>query len=322
MGMRSSCYTYTPAINFRYMSGEQNLKLMSYNIQGMFWKPEYSKRLAELVKRRKIHVLCLQEVIREYSDDKDERRRNITKEIAEALGDRYRAEEYLCVQDAGESMGNATFYDVSRLTPMGGPVTRHFEFSSMRSPFEHFITGKFVFPARRVALMQKFRMGKVKIILYNVHLDFLGGDGKKIFQFKRLFKSWDPEREDPDVFEIIAGDFNTWNHYLVEKARKKFNRLDRFMKGEDLVEFTKSINWTTFFNTELAIYGMDRGKIKLNRKLFDRVLSRFSGLVRQKTDHVWVSRGTERLNINKLHGVKLSDHYPILVEMKFKERDL
>ena len=109
-----------------------NVNLLTYNIRGDLWTREASQSLAELIRERDIDILFLQEVVvthkRDSEDQKDskETKRDIIKEIEEALDGEYKGMSYLPAQTLARSVGNEFLFKKNKLKAVGQEFKRPF----------------------------------------------------------------------------------------------------------------------------------------------------------------------------------------------------
>lgn len=290
--------------------------MITYNIRGDFWSPESSSALAKVIEEYDVDIVCLQEVTSYHGNsEKTKKKKDILEEINKNLGGYYGAIDFLPVQTPLFSMGNGFLYKKGKVFPVGKPFSKYFAPITERNRLE-VLFSKFMLRRRRVILSQKFRIKKMNIILYNVHLDFYGGDLKKIFQLGHFFRFWDTDRQKKNTFEFVTGDFNTWASYKILNLWKIFSILRMFMMGQGFSELTREIDWTYAFDMVEAEDAVRNGVLK--RGFVDNVISRIGHLYRQKLDHTWL-KGNHKLLLSKRLDFAGSDHSPILIEVEMMD---
>ncbi len=314
------------------------LSFLTYNIRGDFWSADASKRLAEIASLKNVDVICLQEVVSRWQpgketapektikeeadgiEEEDAKKKKKVPQLLEVLLNELKGEfeqlHFLCLQDEETSMGNAILYRKNKLQPIGPKYCRRFEYVSQRSPMEEMLS-RITVPARRVIVSQKFMLGDTPIIFYNVHLDFYGRDEKRVEQISEVFDFWKDDREHEHPIEVVAGDFNTWGPCLLTDITEHWRLLYRYLEDQQFKYLTDGIPWTASFQTDFAQREfVDKGKI--DKKVFDGFITKLTGHLKQKPDHVWMKGDFDVLSCERL-DIEGSDHYPVFVEVDIKE---
>jgi len=286
--------------------------MITYNLRGDFWSPESSSAFADIIRKHDVDIVCFQELVSFHGNsDKARKKRDILAEIGKELGGSYGEIEFLPVQTTLHSLGNGFLYKKSNVFPAGKSFGKYFAPITERKTFEVWIS-KVMLRRRRVILSQKFKIKKMNIVLYNVHLDLYGNDLKKIQQLKYFFKFWNADRQKRNTFEVVTGDFNTWPSFKVFNLWRMFSMLRGFLKGQGFSDLTKNIDWTYALDMVEAEDAVKRGVVEKN--LIDNIVSRIGHLYRQKLDHTWLRGNHELLSATRL-DFSGSDHSPVLVEV-------
>jgi len=213
------------------------LTVLTYNIRGDFWSREATLGLARIVKEREIDVICLQEVCKRFNSHK-ENSHDILSELKVALGGEYEDFAFLPVQCPTMSAGTAIVYRKSLLVPVGDPYMKHFPLMSARKPYEEWING-YMAPMRRMIMTEGFRMGSRMLIVYCAHLDYFGGDNRRIYQINHMFNLWGDRRNGDEICEVLAGDFNTWMPYKLIGLYRRFGKLRKWLQKKGSIILTR-----------------------------------------------------------------------------------
>ncbi len=291
------------------------LTVLTYNIRGDFWTEEATKNLADTVRDKNIDILCLQEVTRHFNDI-TAKNQDIVSQLGSLLHGEFKSIVYLPVQTSKFSMGTAILYRTSKLIARGLPFNKHFAPRSARSRTEEWADRYFP-PIRKVIMSELFTIEGRKLIIYNVHLDFWGGDVRRILQLDHMFKLWGKHHANPDTMQIIAGDFNSWMPYLILRMYRRFSALRRWLLSKNIKEASENIWWTHNFDNIEAENYEQKGVIRFG------IIETFLGLIdksfRQKEDYVWY--GGKGLGLERCERLDLnwSDHFPVLAKFTIAE---
>jgi endonuclease/exonuclease/phosphatase family metal-dependent hydrolase len=303
------------------------ITLLTYNIRGELWTKEASEELARVIKERKVDVVCLQEVVREYrngdeeepreknKEKKREVKRSILKEITALLEKEYKTVVYLPVQSPHKSVGNAILYKKDKLKAVGQEFSKAFPKISQRSLLEEW-GNQFMLPIRRIIMSEKFELDHRSLIVYNVHLDYFGGDTRRIYQLQHFFDLWGLQRHADGVIEIVAGDFNTWSPGFFRKIYRTISILRRWLRGKEFKEITSHIKWTQIFDRSEADRAAQKGVVQIS--FFEKLITRYDQRFKQKLDHIWVRGDVDVVSCERL-DLPYSDHFPILAQLTFNE---
>ncbi len=288
---------------------------MTYNIWGDVWEEENTRDLYDIVRREKVDILCLQEVVKTHRSDGVVKKKDLMKELLDVMGEEYDGFGFIPLQPKYRAVGNAILYRKNRLTKVGEEYKKHYPLLSQRGIIEEKVS-KWLIPLRRIIIAQKFDVEGQTIIVYNVHLDIYGGDWRRIYQISKAFKFWEGDCQRSDVIEIVTGDFNTWLPFKLARVFHRFSGFWKFMKSRGFENFTDNIPWTYSLERKKAKEGVEKGAIE--KGLADKVLSNLNYSYKQKLDHVWV-RGDVEKRMSKRLDFDASDHLPVLSKMRIKE---
>jgi len=289
------------------------LNILTYNIRGDLWNPECTDEFTALVHKHEVDVICLQEVVRTFNQgQRSEEDANILQELKRSLAEEFDTVEYLPVQASDKSIGNAILFRHDGLCSIGQNYGKAFPKRSSRALPEEW-ADKFLVPMRRVIMSEKFTMDHKKLIVYNVHLDYFGGDTRRISQIQHFFNLWGGEREGENIIEIIAGDFNTWLPYKLMKLYRRISILARFLTKKGFIEASRHIPWTQIFDRSEADSSSQKGIRQTNA--LERFVGKFDRSFKQKLDHIWIRGDAEVISCERL-DVALSDHYPVLLKLR------
>ncbi|MDD3662055.1 MAG: endonuclease/exonuclease/phosphatase family protein [Candidatus Dojkabacteria bacterium] len=288
---------------------------MTYNVRGGLWTPEHSKKLARLVMENDVDILFLQEVVRFFNDAVPDDGECVLKGLKAALGKEFGIISYTPAQSENESSGNAIVYRKKTATPLGGFHRGMFAKVSQRSLLEERVS-KILVASRRVIMSGKFRIGGRIFIMYNVHLDYFGGDARRVYQLKRMFSLWERTRSKTGVIEIIAGDFNTWLPARLMRMFRKLGRLYRFLTKSGFIEVSQGVDWTQVFKRDEMDKFTENGAVNVGKAT--GIAPIFDGHFKQKLDHIWARGDIEATDCRRI-DTDLSDHYPLMVTLHVNE---
>jgi endonuclease/exonuclease/phosphatase family metal-dependent hydrolase len=306
---------YSSVTGFCVTLSYMNLSVLTYNIRGDFWTKEATADLARIVKERGVDLVCLQEVVRHFNTEEGNHA-NILADLKKELVGEYEDLDFLPVQTSTFSMGTAILYRKSLMIPQGAPFYKHFAPLSARKSMEEW-ADQFFPPIRKVIMSEQFNIGTRSLIVYNAHLDFFGGDRRRIYQIGHMFKLWEGKREGQKVFEIIAGDFNTWMPYKLQGLYRRFGRLRGWLAKKGIHEASESVWWTHNFDSAEADAYEANGTLSLG--FVGTLVRKFERFLRQKEDYIWFGgKGVELVSCERI-DVNWSDHYPVLAKFTVEE---
>lgn len=292
------------------------LNVLTYNIRGDMWTDESTSELARIVQEHDVDILFLQEVTEVFNDPGATQPKKLLNGLCKAFGPNYRSISYLPVQSPNKSAGNALVYKKGVMSPIGAEYNKYFPKISQRTIVEEW-ANKFMLPIRRIVMSEKFKFDHTKLIAYNVHLDYFGGDTRRIYQLQYFFKLWGRAREENGVIEIIAGDFNTWLPVKLYRIWRWFSVMPGYLKSRGFKEITEHIAWTHQFDRAEVDRAAAKGSLEVSA--FQDVLSRLNNRYKQKLDHIWVRGDVDVISCERL-DVTMSDHYPVLAKLNVNEK--
>ncbi|MEK7571786.1 MAG: endonuclease/exonuclease/phosphatase family protein [Patescibacteria group bacterium] len=268
------------------------LKVITYNIQLSRNTEQLVENLSRFVKEG-VSVFCLQEVLTRPD------RPFIIDALLASLGKDWRAIYH--IEDAPFEMGNAILWDSTKLTLQREtkfflPQIDHLSF--IEKTFLTLVGGR-TNPLIRRSIMGEFLVGKQKIGITSIHLDHVGGPSHRLRQLRYFLQT---VRKDPPAYEIVCGDFNSFD--LLKTGKEKKGLKKTF--GEQFVNATEVINWSA----DWARMDLDKGL-----PFVEALIKKSHIHIKRQLDYIWVKKAS----VTGCEMVMLpgSDHLPIIATVDF-----
>jgi endonuclease/exonuclease/phosphatase family metal-dependent hydrolase len=168
-------------------------------------------------------------------------------------------------------------------------------------------------PDTKSAFAQVFRVGRRRVRVVSVHLDFAGGADHRVRQLAHLLGTLErTARTDGSVVDVLCGDFNTGGYHRARIAKAETQRVLDVALERGFTDCSAGVPWTSdmFFSIDDA--DPARRLLSVGRALGLRY--------RQKLDHLLVRGGrpvaSARVVVLPGHThLPGSDHVPVAVDL-------
>jgi len=275
----------------------RNITIATYNIQAAN-KPRAILRNIHTMVQNGVVIFCIQEV------RQAKKKKFIGNKLLEMLGKEWQIEYFFQTNGKTKELGLCIIWNTSVVKAYA--VERLLLPPLSRRTFIEFCWEKLLLMKRRSFFRRKvliidFYLGRKKVRVTNIHLDWQGGPlhRKNQLQFAYARLNAMP----PVDYEVICGDFNTVKWPNVSNEEKHLSAVF----GERFTDVSSGIAWTADLNA-LSFYGV------LNT-IINTVVKALHIHLFHKIDYIWSRKLTcISCDILKAGG---SDHFPLIARFVY-----
>jgi endonuclease/exonuclease/phosphatase family metal-dependent hydrolase len=273
------------------------IKIASYNIQLSKNVRQITENIVHMAKDG-VAVFCLQEIL-EYKNQQF-----IGDHLRKALGPSWEIEYYKGEIGLPDGLQTGILWNSKVLTckkVLKFPVFKIDKFAPHEWLYS-VLTGSFRKPILRKVVSVVLIFKNINIRITSLHTDHVGGPKHRAKQLAYIFDKINKEQK--LKFEIVCGDFNTFDFLNTGQERKAISKI----LGADFIDASEAIAWTA------DLYNMDMPKAPGITKWLIKSTHLH---IRRKLDYIWV----KNLKIIECRRLDLSgsDHYPIIATLALPE---